>query len=147
MSIDAVLSEILAKSASLAERIHSRLGKDTPVTTDDECSAQHYIDLWCNTAADGNWENFQKRLRWDGLDSDAIQLIFASNHVVPMDEPMWLETMRAILQRVKTYRPDQHKSPPLDAQKPLPFQDLLLPICQLAREKIATTARSNWSAR
>jgi hypothetical protein len=36
------------------------------------------LQRWCETAAQGNWEKFEKRLAWDGLDSTTVKAVLAA---------------------------------------------------------------------
>ncbi|KYC43234.1 hypothetical protein WA1_14160 [Scytonema hofmannii PCC 7110] len=62
------LTHIIAQASYLSER----LGKQLQVT-DSEQQLISRLQRWCKVSAHGNWEKFQKRLLWDGLDIEQAQ--------------------------------------------------------------------------
>ena len=135
----------IAQIVALASPLSERLSKSNEVDA-DQMSEQQAIDErvahWCQVAARGDWEKFQKRLLWDGLDLERVRHALSS--VCPTDCPLpsWAETLSEIIQTVTdfslhlgTIDPDRL---PIKPEKPLPFEDILLPAVLVARQKLLT---------
>lgn len=148
------LANLIAQASSFSERLSNRLFEfDTTQFNEQKLSNEH-LNRWCQVVAQGNWENFQKRLLWDGLDVDTVRLVLSSQ---PLAEnpthPSWAATLQDIIQissewelRTKEWELEigQSQSPitnprspiPIDPEKPVPFEDLLLPAVYVARQKL-----------
>ncbi|BBD63711.1 lanthionine synthetase C family protein [Nostoc commune NIES-4072] len=138
------IAQIVAFASSLYERLSNGLfGVDA-----DQMSEQQAIDEriahWCQVVAQGNWEKFQKRLLWDGLDIDEVRHALGSVHlaeVYPL--PSWAEILSEIIQTGTDFslHPDATNPDklPIEPKNPLPFEDVLLPAILVARQKLLTS--------
>ncbi|MBW4597570.1 MAG: type 2 lantipeptide synthetase LanM family protein [Brasilonema angustatum HA4187-MV1] len=140
------LANIVACASSLSERLSkSLLNVDTTQVNEQKESSER-LDHWCQVVAQGNWEKFQKRLYWDGLDLDTVRLAMslppsAENQILSN----WAVTLQEIIQTASEWKFKTEKFQsliPIDSEKPLPFEDLLLPAIYVARKKLLTCLSS-----
>jgi type 2 lantibiotic biosynthesis protein LanM len=130
--------EVVALATSLSERLSKRSDLIGEQQVNDEL-----LEHWCKVVAQGNWENFHKRLQWDELSVDTVrQLIRAAHLAKSMPLPTWAETLREIIQTASKFNLDKVSSNtsqfPIDPEKPLPFEDVLLPAVLVGRQKLLT---------
>ncbi|MFM6452904.1 MAG: type 2 lanthipeptide synthetase LanM, partial [Planktothrix sp.] len=131
------LTQIIAQASYLSER----LGKQLQVS-DSEQQLTSRLQRWCKVSAHGNWEKFQKRLLWDGLDLEQVQLVLRSLPVVDSQSlPIWAETLRAIIEAAYNFYPPSLT--PINPQT-LAFQELLIPAISVARHKLLTRLGANF---
>ena len=130
------LTQIIAQASCLSER----LGKELQVT-DSEQQITSRLQRWCKVSAHGNWEKFQKRLLWDGLDVEQVQQALRSLPVVDSQIlPVWAETLRAMIETASNFYPPSLT--PINPQT-LAFQELLLPVISVARQRLLTRLGTN----
>jgi type 2 lantibiotic biosynthesis protein LanM len=142
------IAQIVALASSLSERLDNKSFNVDADLSHEQQVIDKRMRHWCQVVAQGNWENFHQRLSWDGLDVDRVRSVLGS---VPVDEidllPSWAETLSEIIQTGKefTYHPDAIKTHdfPIETEKPLPFEDLLLPAVLTARQKLLTSLGSD----
>ncbi|MEQ8463878.1 type 2 lanthipeptide synthetase LanM family protein [Coleofasciculus sp. E1-EBD-02] len=150
--IQSDLAQIIAQARSLSERLSNRGFKLEAAQVSEQQISDDRLAHWCQVVAQGNWEKFQKRLRWDGLDIDAVRPVLGA---LPLADsqvlPTWAETLREIIQTAselvfqeEATDPSQISNPKscLDPENPLPFEDVLLPIVLVARQQLLTQLRS-----
>ena len=132
------LTQIIAQASCLSER----LGKQLQVT-DSEQQLTSRLHRWCEVSAHGNWEKFQKRLLWDELDVEQVQQALRSLPVVDSQIlPFWAETLRAMIETAANFHPPSLTL--INPQKPLYFQELLLPAISVARQQLLTRLGTNF---
>ncbi len=130
------LTQIIAQASCLSER----LGKLQ--VTDSEQQLTLRLHRWCKVSAHGNWEKFQKRLLWDGLDIEQVQQALRSLPVVDSKNlPVWAETLRAMIETASNFHPPSLT--PINPQT-LVFQELLLPAISVARQQLLTRLGTNF---
>ncbi|MBW4508058.1 MAG: type 2 lantipeptide synthetase LanM family protein [Scytonematopsis contorta HA4267-MV1] len=134
------LTDIVAQASPLSERLnHNLFGIDATEANKKKLSDEH-LNYWCQVVASGNWEKFQKRLRWAGWNIDTVRS--ATGTVKVMDTqtlPGWATTLKEIIQTAHEQSIKNLKfEAPIDPKKPVPFEDLLLPACFVARQKLLT---------
>ncbi|MDZ8089202.1 MAG: type 2 lanthipeptide synthetase LanM family protein [Nostoc sp. DedQUE12b] len=130
------LTQITAQASCLSER----LGKQLQVT-DSEQQLTLRLHRWCKVSAHGNWEKFQKRLLWDGLDVEQVQQALRSLPVVDSQIlPVWSETLRAMIETASNFHPPSLT--PINPQT-LAFQELLLPTIFVARQQLLIRLGTN----
>ena len=129
------LTQIIAQASCLSER----LGKQLQVT-DSEQQLTSHLQRWCKVSAHGNWEKFQKRLLWDGLDVEQVQQVLRSLPVVDSQIPVWAETLRAMIETASNFH--LPSLTPINPQT-LAFQELLLPAISVARQQLLTRLDTN----
>ena len=72
------IAQIVTSASYLSEHLNNR---SIEVNTDQTCQQQtvdEYIAHWCQVVAQGDWEKFQQRLSWDGLNIDKVRHVLAS---------------------------------------------------------------------
>lgn len=84
------LGHIISQATSLSERLNK-----SSVLINEQETNNKLLEHWCEVVASGNWENFHKRLQWDGLDIDTVISVL-SNVSLAESEPLptWAETLR-----------------------------------------------------
>ncbi|MEG4048326.1 type 2 lanthipeptide synthetase LanM family protein [Microcoleus sp. Pol17_C1] len=130
------LRQIIAQASYLSER----LGKQLQIT-DSEQQLTSRFQRWCKVSAHGNWEKFEKRLLWEGLDVEQVQQVLRSLPVIDTQIlPVWSETLRAIIETASNFHPPSLT--PINPQA-LAFQELLLPAIYVARQQLLTRLGTN----
>lgn len=136
--------QIVTLASSLAERLNNESFWYNTQIIGEQQTIDSRVAHWCKLVAQGDWENFHKRLSWDGLDVERVSQVLGS---VCLDEdlplPGWAETLSEIIKTsekfnhcAKTYHSNQL---PIEEGKPLPFEDILLPAILVARQKLLTS--------
>ena len=135
---DAELAAIAARATALIDRLRSGSGKTEPTNDGAESLAEERLARWCRTAADGDWSKFRQRLRWDGLTLDDARALIRSapsaGSATPLAEMLkrLISTVRqhrdAVLLRAQGFAPDP--------DRPIPFEEVLLPLLPLARQDL-----------
>ena len=131
-----VLAQIISQASSLTERLE----KSSDFINKQQIN-NTLLEHWCEVVAQGNWENFHKRLQWDGLDIDTVSSIL-SNVSLAESEPLpnWAETLKEIIQTSGKWHLNEvdYENLPLliNDEKPLPFADVLLPTILVGRQKL-----------
>ncbi|OUL34032.1 LanM family lanthionine synthetase [Nostoc sp. 106C] len=136
------LIEIFINASSLSERLSNKFFQVNTTQLNQEQISDR-LSHWCQVVAQGNWEKFQKRLQWDGLDMDAVCPVLGD--LPGLDNqalPIWVETLREMIQTASEFTfQDKVTDPskiPIDPKNPLPFEDVLLPALLVARQKLLT---------
>ncbi len=103
---------------------------------ENELEINARLDLWCQSIAKGNYSVLQKRLAWDDLEFNQVRPRLGSLKLtVYASLPAWAETLEQIILTATTFTPIADL--PIDPEQPLPFEDLLLPCVQVARQKLS----------
>ncbi|GAP94813.1 type 2 lanthipeptide synthetase LanM family protein [Leptolyngbya sp. NIES-2104] len=148
-----ITQEDLIKIVEQASTIPERLGTEfLPNSMQiDNSTIDSRIDHWCQTVAQGNPAQFEKRLTWDDLDLSKIRQALGSVHLAnPQNLPAWAETLRAVLESIdldsvlaldKNLLEEKY---PLDAKQPLPFEELSLPFIDFARQTLMARSGFNY---
>lgn len=132
------LASITAKAISIFERIESNLFEVDMTQNSEQNFTDKRLERWCEIVADGNWEKFYKRLNLAGWNIDRLRAAMGEIKAVDVTVlPSWSATLKEILNTA------QNKLKfgdiiPIDSSQPLPFEDLLLPACFVARQKLET---------
>ncbi|MEG4107483.1 type 2 lanthipeptide synthetase LanM family protein [Microcoleus sp. S13_C5] len=130
------LTQIIAQASCLSER----LGKQLQVT-ESEQQLTSRLQRWCKVSSHGNWEKFQKRLLWDGLDIEQVQQVLRSLPVIDSQSlPFWAKTLRAMIETASNFYPPSLT--PINPQT-LAFQELLLPAISVARQQLLIRLGTN----
>ncbi len=127
------LSDIAARSTSVAERL---AGVTTSVTPADASGIANRLDAWRESAAEGAGDRFQRRLAWDGLDTDSVApLLGAVQWRNGASLPEWTHTLSATLDEAAQQSFEANSHAFFDSESPLPFQDVLAPFVLVARRR------------
>ncbi len=133
--------ELLADIAARASGFDERLGNAhiIPQPELDEGEIDRRLERWCEVAAKGDREQFQKLLTLDGLDLDSVRtglgrVQFSALHRFPE----WTDLLQDGLNAVDAWRSE---SPPfLDAMEPWPFEQIMAPFVQTASHRLRVRA-------
>jgi lantibiotic modifying enzyme len=133
------LVRIVEQASSLTERFGTGFLPSDPSDSDDIVNSR--IEKWCQTAAKGDLEKFQKRLAWDDLTLSNVRRVLGSVRLSDTQNlPSWVETFKAGIEAVASISvetPELGEAHPcLDSQNPIPFEEVFLPFIQVARAKL-----------
>lgn len=144
-----VLIEIICKASTITERLGTEFFFN-------EYQANHAIvnsriEKWYQGVALGSWEQFEKRLAWDGLDLSTVRRVL--DHVCIANEehlPAWGKTLNEAMQTAASISletleaADSGEYHFFDPQQPIPFQEIFLPFIEVAKQKLIVQAGSNY---
>ncbi len=101
----------------------------------DSTQVNQYLEHWCQVVARGDWDVFRKRLQWDGIEIDAA---CSSSVAVAEKEtlPGWTTTLKEIIDTASHWKSESRQPQLSIANEPLPFEDILLPLLHVARQKL-----------
>jgi lantibiotic modifying enzyme len=123
---------IVTNARSLSESRHS-----------DQAQINPYLENWCQVVAQGDWDVFRKRLQWDGIELDT----YSSLNSVPTTQgqplPDWATALKEIIATASQWQSESGQLRSIDPlslcikpENPLPFEDVLLPLIDVARQKL-----------
>lgn len=145
------LIKIVEQASTICDRLGSNFLPNQTPNNDNIINSR--ITTWCQTVANGNLEQFEKRLAWDGLNLSTVrQALGFVNLADEQNLPVWAETFRAILEATtsvplenleKGYLSEDNRF--LNFQEPLPFEELFLPFIHVARQKLVAQSGANYS--
>ncbi|MBW4562712.1 MAG: type 2 lantipeptide synthetase LanM family protein [Mojavia pulchra JT2-VF2] len=136
------LITIVEEASTLAERLRAHFIPNKTLV--DEKLISLRWKAWCQVVAQGNSEKFAKRLAWGDRDFNAVSSILGSVCLGETKKlPLWAETLQSALQTnwETAYASVYHC---LDAEKPIPFEEVYLPFVYVARQKLATQVGASW---
>ncbi|MGG6285271.1 type 2 lanthipeptide synthetase LanM, partial [Leptolyngbya sp. AN03gr2] len=111
----------------------------------DHSQLNQYLEHWCQVVAQGDQEVFRKRLQWDGIEINAARSSRSSVAVAERETlPGWATTLKQVVATASQWKSAPRQRPiasdpfPLstNSENPLPFEDLLLPLIDVARQKL-----------
>ncbi|BAZ52082.1 lanthionine synthetase C family protein [Nostoc sp. NIES-4103] len=127
---------IVRDAAFIFERLNYE-NIDLNCSSFNEEEANRHIEQWCKVVSQGDWEKFQQRLEWDNLNVEKARHILGSKPI--SDEkylPKWSNTLTEIIQTASEFNYEDISPSPIDVAIPYPFEDILLPIIFVARQKL-----------
>ncbi|MBW4623879.1 MAG: type 2 lantipeptide synthetase LanM family protein [Cyanosarcina radialis HA8281-LM2] len=133
---DPALASIVANASFIWERL-DRERYEVDEEKANELEIDRRCDRWCQVVARGNTNVWQKRLEWDGLDLAPVRPRLGTvclRATRPL--PEWAETLRQIIEMASEFRPESESLLPTDRDRPIPFEDILLPAIVVARKKL-----------
>ena len=141
------LVRIVEQACSLTERLVTGEISSNPSDADTRVNAR--LEKWCQTAAQGDLEKFQKRLAWDNINLSTINRLLG--HVSlsgTQNLPNWVETFQAGIEAaasipIETLEPGKTYSF-LAPDNPIPFEEIFLPFIQVARDKLTALTGDNY---
>jgi hypothetical protein len=71
--IDYLTEQDLAEIVERASTVDERLSGDFSTAEGDEALVDERLEAWCRALGKGDWERFERRLAWDGLDLETIR--------------------------------------------------------------------------
>jgi type 2 lantibiotic biosynthesis protein LanM len=136
------LIKIVEQASTLTEKLGDRFIPNESQTNEKLIISR--LEAWCQVVAQGNPEKFAKRLAWDNLDCKAVGNVLGSVHLADSKQlPVWAETLRSALQTDwETVYADASRC--LDAEKPIPFEEVYLPFVYVARQKLIAQVGASW---
>ncbi|MEH2323611.1 MAG: type 2 lanthipeptide synthetase LanM family protein [Nostoc sp.] len=135
------LVEIVEKASTLIERFSSQFSVNDPSQFDSSINSK--IEKWCEYAAKGNYQQFEKRLAWDGLTWETVYSAMSDAHLVDkLNLPAWTDVLNqsvkaAIASKQQTYGC-------LSPKEPIAFEELFLPFVYVARQKLVVQTGNNY---
>ncbi len=145
------LLKIVEQGSTLLERLEGNFASVPSTHARIEKKIEVRLKEWRKVVADGDEELFEKRLKFSGLDLDAVRPLLGN---VQMDGqvslPEWTEQLNEILHHAKNFQIadldilDYEKYHFLKKDKPIAFEEILLPCCLLGREKLIVAAGSRY---
>ncbi len=136
------LASIVANAAFFWERVDSKhFIVDREQVNEPESDRR--LNHWCQTAAQGNWDTFHKRLRWEGLNLDTVRPYLGNVRFTSTQPlPVWAETLQQIMQTAREFTSVSASLLPTDLNNPILFEDVLLPAVIVARQQLLTRLSS-----
>src|SRR6266566_6257646 len=138
---------IVATAGAIDERLDKGFLPSDAQT--NEVVVKTRLDTWCQTVAKGDWEQFRRRLVWDGLDEDMVRRVLGAVCVpegLPL--PAWAETLSEAVGLAASLPVDEAGASQaeegrllfLDAKEPFPFEEILTPFVLLALRRCVAQA-------
>ncbi len=138
------LHAIVVAASTIPERVSSSNYPRVEQANDEVLQAR--LSDWCQVSTAGDWQRFQKRLSWDGLDlTGALSLLASQGWSRQVPLPAWTTTLQEALYLLETISGERTlvekgQWPFLDANTPLPFEELLAPFVALAQRRFLAQA-------
>lgn len=141
--------EIIEKSSTINERLSSRF-----IINENPKNARItnlIIEQWCQIAVQGNHEQFEKRLAWDGIDLSKVRAALGYVRMSHTQQlPAWTLTLNECLEAITSVDVDSlqgensEKNCFLEPEVLVPFKEVLLPFIYVARKRLITLAGFNY---
>jgi len=130
------ISQIVSQASFLFERLsHEHIQENFTEVNEQEANTR--LAHWCKVVAQGDWEKFQKRVEWDGWNIERVRQVLGTVPVLDSQAwPNWATTLTEIVQTVSEFSLNDISPSPIDPQNPYPFEDVLLPLIFVARQKL-----------
>ncbi|WP_414543910.1 type 2 lanthipeptide synthetase LanM family protein [Nostoc sp. CCY0012] len=136
------LIKIVEEASTLTERLETRFIPNE--TSADEKLISSRWEMWCQVVAQENPEKFAKRLAWDDQNSKAVGTVLGSVYISEAQKlPLWAETLQQAL-RTDWETAYTSASRCLDAEKPIPFEEVYLPFVYVAQQKLIAHVGASW---
>ncbi|ODH02060.1 Lanthionine synthetase C family protein [Nostoc sp. KVJ20] len=137
------LVNIVEKASTLSERLSSKFIVNRTKTIDNLVNTR--IEKWRESAANGDDKKFENRLAWDGLTlEDARRAVAPVSLVDQINLPAWTETLNEGVKAATIAFSQDIKYNCIDAEEPIPFEELFLPFVYIARQKLAARTGQNY---
>ena len=139
------LFKIVERSSTILERLGTGFLPDNASDYDDIINSR--LEKWCQVAAKGDQEKFQKRLEWDGLTLSTVRRALGSVRLSnEQNLPPWVVTLNegikaAALISIETLEKGAAEEYPcLDTENKIAFEEVFLPFINVARFKLIAQA-------
>ncbi|BAT55579.1 lanthionine synthetase C family protein [Nostoc sp. NIES-3756] len=130
------IEEIVGKATFLFEHLNNDYLPDANTQLNVE-ELNTRLARWCKVMAQGNWEQFQKRIEWEGWNIECVNHVLGTQSIFNHQPlPEWANTLNEIIKTVSGFSWKNIYSKPIDPNQPYPFEDVLLPLCFVARQKL-----------
>ena len=130
---------LVANARFLSERLDDRHDNDCDTNCNSHVRAWR-LSRWCEIAANGHEEKFQRRLAWDGIKgSDIWPQLDGTKKISCQELPTWGRTLARVLASLSEQLDctEEVSRICLVPEKPLPFEDVWLPVILFARGELA----------
>jgi type 2 lantibiotic biosynthesis protein LanM len=143
------LIQIVEQASTISERLSQEF--IPKVSEKEQKIIDARLEQWCQIVAKGDREKFLKHLSWDNLDINSVRPALDSVSLVyPQSLPLWTDTLRkameiggAIAENIfDCHKLEQYQY--LDAENPLPFEEIYLPFVEVAKQKLAEKIGSSY---
>ncbi len=134
------LAGIVERSSTFVERLSDGF---SPVDIEDTSLMDARIEAWCQAVAKGDWDRFRLRLAWDGLDLEMARRALGPAR---LRQGATLPEWSGLLSEALRLAPIEHREGKstawpvelsfLDAEEPLPFEEILAPLVLAARKRL-----------
>lgn len=130
------ISQIVSQASFLFERLSDEHIPENFTQVNEE-EANTRLAHWCKVVAEGDWEKFQKRVEWDGWNIERVRQVLGTVPVLDSQAlPNWATTLTEIVQTVSEFSLNDISPSPIAPENPYPFEDVLLPLIFVARQKL-----------
>jgi type 2 lantibiotic biosynthesis protein LanM len=145
--VSKALIEIVEKASTITERLDSKFVFNEEKTSQSLLNSR--IQQWCQVVAQGNWQQFEKRLAWDGLNLRTVCFALGSVSINNYQNlPTWTKTLDDCMKglEVLDYKTLEKvkKNRFLDIQEPIAFEEVWLTFIYVARQKLVAQAKSSY---
>lgn len=140
------LRTLADKASTLSERLKRCRHLDGVLPRDEDGKTRELLNVWCQISTGGDWQRFEERLSWDGLDlNGATALLTPGSWPEQMALPAWIATLQEALHLLEKQADESGKEqqefyPFLDVNKPAPFEELLAPFVSVALRRFQEQA-------
>lgn len=136
------LLKIVEQASTLTERLGKQFIHEESQNNEELITSR--LEAWRQVIAQGNLEKFAKRLAWDSLDASNVGSLLGSVRLTnPTHLPAWTKTLQEALQTDwEAVYAGVHRC--LDAEKPIPFEEVYLPFVYVARQKLIVQVGASW---
>src|SRR5215203_3822352 len=137
-----MLKQDLVEILERASTVEEHLGGDFTPAGGNEAVVDERLEAWCQALGKGDWDRLKRRLAWDGLDPETVRPALGNVRLrdgAPL--PEWSEILAEALRLAPPERHEDEAWPAqmgfLNAEDPLPFEEVLAPFALVARERLA----------
>ncbi|MEH1875144.1 type 2 lanthipeptide synthetase LanM family protein [Nostoc sp.] len=137
------LVRIVERASTLLERFSSQFVVNH--TSEFDSSINYRIEKWCNSCAKGNYQQFEKRLAWDGLTWETVcSALSDANLVDKLNLPAWTDVLNESVKAAAIASKEQTEYGCLSLKEPIVFEELFLPFVYVARQKLIARTGNNY---
>jgi len=136
------LIKIIEKASTITERLSNKFVFNENQISDDIINSR--VEQWCQVVAEGNWEQFEKRLSWDNLNISNAYLAVGPVSMSDVQQiPTWAETLNECLQAITLFDFETLEAACWGDDK-FPFGEIWLPFIDVAVQKLMAQAGESY---
>ncbi|NEQ07033.1 MAG: DUF4135 domain-containing protein, partial [Moorea sp. SIO4E2] len=140
------ICKIVEKASSIFERLQGNFIPET--SQDNEKIIQKNLEYWCQKIAKGDWQLFNKRLEWDNIKLKEVQQFLGNVSVKNQQNlPDWAKILKEVValnHQIYTSDIKQKLANGKGSKDKYPFEEILYPFIQVARNKLVEKAGMNY---
>lgn len=138
-----ISAEIVAEASTFEERVSN--GYLVAQPSPDETEINRRLDRWRTLAAKGDRQQFENLLAMRGLDASAVRKGLGKVRLPDSASlPDWIEILHDGLRAAESWQPGSARY--LEANEPWPFEQIVAPFVEAARERLRENAGPAYSA-